>query len=165
MTADLPTTRRATLLATADWVEQFYGGGAVAEGIRERAADYPAAEEHIDPVPHDPDLPRDLGAVERGACGAVIPPLGDICQMTPGHRDHVRSGTLFVRLTEKQDEADQLQGEVDRLRELLGEALNGWRAEVGAVFACRDQGCPDCKTPGHIASARIEEIKREVGLT
>jgi hypothetical protein len=165
MTADLPTTRRATLLAAADWVEEIYGSEVVAEGLRDRAGDYPAAEEHIDPVPHDPDLPRDLGAVERGACGAVIPPLGDICQMTPGHRDHVRTGTLFVRLTQKQDEADQLQGEVDRLRELLGEALNGWRAEVGAVFACRDQGCPDCKTPDHIASARIAEIKREVGLT
>jgi hypothetical protein len=111
--ADLPTTRREALLALRNEVQLLAGDPrfeipGVLELILVTANSYPAAEEHIDPVPHDPDLPRDLGSVERGACGAVIPPLGDICLMQPGHRDHVRTGALAAEL-------DQARAEITRL--------------------------------------------------
>jgi hypothetical protein len=127
MTADLPTTRREALLDVAELVADaadMTGVPHLAETLRiiitERAGDYPAAEEHIDPVPHDPDLPRDLGAVERGACGAVIPPLGDICQMTPGHRDHVRTGAATVELERFRKALHQI---AEDERELYGASL------------------------------------------
>jgi hypothetical protein len=124
--ADLPTTRREALLKLRGQVELLaadprFGIPGVLELILVTANDYPAAEEHIDPVPHDPDLPRDLGAVERGACGAVLPPLGDICQMQPGHRDHMRTSTLAVEIQRLQGELQDAylwcpDGVVERLR-------------------------------------------------
>jgi hypothetical protein len=68
--ADLPTTRREALLKLRGQVELLaadprFGIPGVLELILVTANDYPAAEEHIDPVPHDHIASARIAEIKR----------------------------------------------------------------------------------------------------